>query len=572
MEASYSKLSHASLESKASSSSLTSADALLRDEGSTLTRKPSLSAWICTVWSLVIHCILSFGITLSVLVYINQRSFNVTDRVASVQVIGGNVTLPFAPIQSDIVTILSSMIVVQKWVLTAWMAPLCWRAALFLMERRGLHRRDLKLLVSYRLLAPRRYLTSLPTLIIGTLLLTGLAANLSSPILTGSIAWVATNQPIRDLKIDPVQFKELEAGSRTVLPRSYVADSDIRSWISQKAWGLISVGWGRNTDKMVHKRISSSVEGLPINSTIENVTLPYFAIDSIQWVEDKTHLPNYTESNYPGNLLEQAFASAMVSDRPNRAVNGIMALIPDLSHPTNWSTHQLVPSTIEETRLLVFWIGTVNYTNVTQTFPPNTYIQEVGGMYYAFAWVAFKAGVGRCKEYQCIVESRFTIRSNGSIELEPHPLTYHALSMVLDISISLVSQNVSIPSSWKDADDYVEAVLVRSYSAAWIALNSDLHRSVLNSSYRPALPSLVAKVDKGRVYAWLGIQLSVTLFGIAFLILLSRQSMFPLIGDTSLTAFYLDTTGLPESESPYSFVSGMMIVEEEDARLRVKVE
>ncbi|EUC60910.1 transmembrane protein, putative, partial [Rhizoctonia solani AG-3 Rhs1AP] len=458
MEGPYSKLSHPSPESK--TSTFSSTDTLLKDEGSAITQKPSLSAWISTVWSLALHCILSVGITLFVLVYMDQRPTNVTDRVASVQVIGGNVTLPFAPIQSDIVTILSSMIVVQKGVLTAWMAPLCWRAAIFLMERRGLDRRDLKFLVRYRLLIPRTYLASLPTLIISTLLLTGLAAHLSSPILTGSIAWVATNQPIRDLKIDPVRFKELEAGSRTMLPSSYVTDSNVRSWLSQKAWGLISVGWGRDTDKRVHKRISNSVEGLPLNSTIENVTLPYFVIDSIKWVEDISHLPNYTESNYPENLLEQAYDLAIVPDQPKRAVNGVMALIPNYTTPTNWSTHPLVSSTIEDTRLLVFWVGTVNYTNVTQAFPPNTYIQESGNMYYAFAWVAFKAGVGRCKEYQCIVESRFTIRSNGSIELEPHPLTFHALSMVLDISISLVSQNVSIPSSWRNADDYVEAVLI----------------------------------------------------------------------------------------------------------------
>ncbi|KAG8731518.1 hypothetical protein FRC11_003934, partial [Ceratobasidium sp. 423] len=116
------------------------------------------------------------------------------------------------------------------------------------------------------------------------------------------------------------------------------------------------------------------------------------------------------------------------------------------------------------------------------------------------------------------------------------------------------------------------AVLVRSYSGAWTTLNYEFSTEEFYAGYVPSLPALVADVNRGRVYGWLGIQLSVTLLSVVFLILQSRLSKHPLIGDTSLTAFYLDTTGVPRSDNDDPFMNGTLKVKEEAKRLKLKVE
>ncbi|KEP50629.1 putative transmembrane protein, partial [Rhizoctonia solani 123E] len=71
-----------------------------------------------------------------------------------------------------------------------WAAPLIWRVAIFLMERRGLARRNLQILLQYGVLVPGGYSRDFSTLIISSLLIASLAANLALPLLTGSISWV----------------------------------------------------------------------------------------------------------------------------------------------------------------------------------------------------------------------------------------------------------------------------------------------------------------------------------------------------------------------------------------------
>jgi hypothetical protein len=170
------------------------------------------------------------------------------------------------------------------------------------------------------------------------------------------------------------------------------------------------------------------------------------------------------------------------------------------------------------------------------------------------------------------LSSPSTVQNSASVTPESHTLTALALAMAPAVAVFLANQNSSLPSSWDDTDQYIKSLLQRSYSAAWNALVDDFGTSKVNSSYRPSLPSLVASVNEPRVCVWLGLQLSVTLLSFVFLILLAHLSEFPLIGDTTLIAFYLNTTLLPESPNTHPFVKGSLKVEEECERLNVKIE
>ncbi|CEL54686.1 hypothetical protein RSOLAG1IB_07220 [Rhizoctonia solani AG-1 IB] len=570
MNVRYSKLSDTSIDT-ISKHSLDVAS-LPKQQRSTTARPRPLTAWMTTLWPLVAHFILSIGTAAFVLYYLNHRGFNVADHIAYVQTTEDKKMLPFSLTQSDAVTILSALIVVQKGALAACTTPFCWRIIVFLMEKYGLHRQDLKGLVKYRILAPQISFASVPAFVAGNLLLAVLAANLTSPVLTGSITWSPQNLPINNLTVSPVRLSKVDPGRLKTFPDWYIKKQVSRDGLVQKAVGLASIAWGRAAEKGIYKRVASSVEALGINTTIKEVTIPYFATHSIDWTKKKSELPAYIIKNST-HMATWDLLSRVPSNIPLIYLGAAVLF----SYPItqlDWSDVPLASRMIDEKGLLVFWLGTPSI-NATQGLPSSIYIHTTNDTQrrYVFAWVNFTAGVGKCTQYRCILSSPSTIQNNASITPKPHLLTTQALAMAPAIAISLANQNSSLPSSWNDTNQYIEALLQRSYSAAWNILVDNFEMSQVNSSYRPSLPRLIADVNQPRVYTWLGLQLSVTFLCCIFLILLSQLSEFPLIGDTTLTPFYLNTTRLPESSDTHIFTKGSLLVEEEHSnRLKVKIE
>ncbi|CAE6526224.1 unnamed protein product [Rhizoctonia solani] len=573
MEARYSKLSDPPHEFKSYHSFDT--DVISQDGAGTTWKRPSMVSWFFTVWPLALHCLLSLGAAGLVLLYVQDCHFNVTERTPAVDVVEGKQRAPFNLLQSDVVTILSSIIVVLRCELMAWGTPLIWRVAVFLMERRGLSRRNLRTLLDYGVLVPGAYSSDFSSIIIGLLLLAVIAANFASPILTGSISWVPSNQLARGLSTSPVRFEDIEDGIRTK-QKSYYFDPNfayVRQDFVFKSIGGVGLAWGRDSEPGVLKRVSSTIEALAINSTVENVTLPYFQVHSIQWIQNHDDIPAFRD-NRTDAVLEPYSNSSPISGTP--LPFGYALLVPNTT--TNWSSDPMESTIIRDTRLLAMYYRYDSDTDLksqalTPSMPPNTYARHIQSYFYAYAWVTFSAGVGRCKEHSCIVSSPSTIRNNTPVDMEPHQLTFQALALAPVVGLHLVGLNTSLPLSWNNIDSYVEAVLVRSYSGAWDALNSRMWTQSAYSAYHPSFPGLLALVDQRRVYAWLGLQLLVTFLGVIFLIIQSNCSKYALVGDTTLTAFYVDTTMIPRSGKDAVYKGeGVLKVEPRGGRLRVKLE
>ncbi|CAE7126584.1 unnamed protein product [Rhizoctonia solani] len=517
-------------------------DITSKDEGAASVPKQSLITWAKAIQAMIVHCILSVALAVFVLVYVDRHHFNLTERYPSINVVDGTQKAPFLPMQSDIVTFLSSILAISKCALTAWAGLLCWNVALFLMEKRGLVRRDLQTLLKYGLLAPRAYSKDWSAWVIGALLVASLAAGLASPVLTGSISWAPSNRLVHGVSGGRYILEDTLDGTITQLPEQYTRLITRRYAEALRSVGLVSFSWGRKSEKGIFKRATNWSTQLEANSTINNATLPYFKVHSIRWVESSN------EDNRIGKGVDLFRPQYLASPSPIPPLsNAAVILFPNVT--TNWTSDPLESVIIHDTRLMLFTCGTTSPTGakmfVTQDLPPNAYIENDGVDCYAFAWVTFSAGVGRCKNHRCIVSNPFTIQSGGPIEPEPHQLTFQALVTAPIVSAHLTQHNQSVPYLWDNLNDYVEAVLVRAYSGAWSTLNWMSPTANTESDYVPALASLVANVDRMRVYIWLGIQLLVTSLSILFLIMRSRLSRRAFINDTSLLAFELDTTAVP---------------------------
>ncbi|CAE6348701.1 unnamed protein product [Rhizoctonia solani] len=530
-----------------------------------------------TVRFLVLHCILTACITCFVLLYVNGNYFNLSNRRPLVSLAGG-ASVPATRsllLQSDVVTILSSAIIVLRLALGAWSTGLCWRSALFLMERKGLSRSGLRWLIGAGVLTPSLHARDIMTFLTGATLLVTLAANFVSPLLTGSISWVPSNQPAlfvpesSGLKVSIVEFREFWS--------DYLRQDYLREQVIQMSAGAINTAWGRNADNSVLKRAVSFANGLELNSTITNVTLPYFVIHSLEWVKNPYETLTPDQRNFSQTI------NTMARLGPTRKFPwtvGDVMLIPT----TNWtSIPNPLPATVSETRLMLFYHSwrRANFTStdgqsglfISNTLPLDAGLVQEDGRLYSFAWVTFSAGVSRCDN--CRLSGPSTVQNDTALTLQEDNLTNEALALAPLVAAALVIANSSIPFPMNNVENYVEALLVRSYLGAWNAL-SDYIGSLsvpLTSSYYASQQVLGTRVDQERVFIWLGLQVAATLFGVLSIFVQSHARFkHHFIGDIALTAFYLDTTGVPVRHNDLAFKDGLLKVRVDGDRLKVEVE
>lgn len=206
------------------------------------------------------------------------------------------------------------------------------------------------------------------------------------------------------------------------------------------------------------------------------------------------------------------------------------------------------------------------------SFPPDINVSKYeSDACLAFAWVTYTAGVGQCTK--CRVSSYSAVQSDGELSATGYRLTRHVLLMMPTVTSMMLLMGTSTPPR-ENLDEYVTTLLSRSYAATWTALTDFIGLSTppLLTTYSPALSLSRAVVDWRRVAIWLSIQLLVTASGMLFLWALASANT-PLIEDTTLVAFYLDSREVHEPGKYDQLKDGALLrLERVGGRWRVKVE
>lgn len=525
-------------------------------------------AWTNTLWSLVLHCLVSLGIAGSMIYYVDGRYFNITERRPWVPLADGTTErlTQYVPLQSDVTTFLSGSLVVLRLIAASWAGSLCWRGAFVLMERTGLRRRDLDWMLSYGIFTPFAYTRHSLVFCIGGIMLVTLFAQATSPLLTGSITWAPSSR-LAELASNSAVKVSVALNLNPRWWSDYAGWDLRRKWTVLQAAGICNTAWGGGFERGVLKRVLPSTSGLNINSTIANVTLPYFSVNSLEWILDPMGTLSLDEIDVFNN------PKLNVSDdmNPLRPTSGTLAFLPD----TAWSPRPFPsPSIVSETRTLVLRTSFIakesdypcgrNNSSAFKSLPPTMGFVRHGSFCFAFAKVAYSAGVGLCTK--CRLSSHTTVRNDTALTLREDPMTTEALRLIPEVALTLILIT-GFPYNRDNADDYVIDMLGRSYAGAWTALTDYLNYLTppLTSTFSPSLPSLQALVDQKRVYAWLGIQMLVTLLGIIFL-LMQAETTYRLIGNTGLTAFDLNTTNVVTRDG-----HDQLWLESEAGELRVAV-
>ncbi|CAE6463761.1 unnamed protein product [Rhizoctonia solani] len=559
---------------------------------------------VIVTWSLALHCLGSLALAAGFIYWLDGRHFNI-DREQLVPLVDGtsislNTEWFRAPlhVQPDVTTAISGLLRLLAIIADAWAASLCWRVIMLLAEtsKAGLNRSEIEWVASYGTLPPLSHFRLSLNPILGIILLFTLARNVGSPILTGSVAWVPSNSILKlpDWLTIPISGVNASSGASF--------DEVNTAAIRMNLASILNTAWGTGVEEGIFKRVIPSAGLLNVGSTIHNVTLPYFSITNITW------LPN------PPTDLTDRFKSMTGNDSafPNlgeqMSQSGAIALLTNTTWRDN-NTHGIQGTWT----LLLNVVGsyrayrknaTCDLDRTVLTRDPEVPYQNGNGTWdapgcFAIANVSFIAGSGICEG--CRVASNFTVQTT---ELKMLGDSYISVERALaDMPVyvpSLAPLLGSFPDPTNGINNYVNALLVRSYSALWnawtdaadpmsesrpitggqtsdggggvdtqsrsvapigfrgpTAANTRVRmarsltspRSVsqaardpttLQSEYQPAFPTLQARINKTRVYIWLGIQLLLTFAGLAFLFL-QVGSCTSHITDTGMLAFDIDS-------------------------------
>ncbi|KAJ1304096.1 hypothetical protein OPQ81_008500 [Rhizoctonia solani] len=415
-----------------------------------------------------------------------------------------------------------------------------------------------------------------------------LPINIIAPILTGSVTWTTSSRLTERALNTTVSASTVATNLGWTGWNRYPA---ARERLAVSAAGYANIAWGRDTPDGWSKRVLRSCSALAINSTVATVRVPYFSVDSIEWIKDPEHSLSASQLDVLGTGCTLTSIHARQQECPIRTAPGTLGLIPkaNLTSSSPQGDPFPEPVIIKERRLMVLFshwressdipcepVRPANRTTrwISDKFPASVgfYPQKDGGECWAFAWVNFTAGSGNC--FNCRISSHSTVQSDDVLEVQPDRMADPALR-VMPTAISLMTlMNSSIPSPWRNVEKYVAEVLGRSYAVSWAALVDWAGEGDdrLNSEFSPAMQSSRAKVDYSRVFTWLAIQLLITISGIAFIVLQIFLG-FPMIDDTTLVAFYLDTTNLYKDGSRrITEVDALIKVDYKDGRLKLQIE
>ncbi|CAE6405968.1 unnamed protein product [Rhizoctonia solani] len=565
---------------------------------------------VIVTWSLVLHCLGSLATAAAFLEWLDARHFYV-EREQFVPLADGE-SIPLstewyrAPlhVQPDVTTAISGLLRLLAIIADAWAASLCWRVIMLLAEtsKAGLNRSEIEWVASYGTLPPLSHFRLSLNPVLGLILLGTLTRNIASPILTGSVAWIPSSSTLKLSDSYTIPILGINNGSEASF------DDVNTAAIRINLASILNTAWGTGVEEGVFKRVVPSAGLLNVGSTIHNITIPYFHVTNIAWLPTaSTNLTSRFDSMTSDN-------NTFPHLREQMSQSGAIALLTNTTWRDN-NTHGIQGTWT----LLLNVVGSyrAHRSNTTCSLDstvlakdPQVPFQGDDGTWdadgcFAIANVSFIAGSGICEG--CRVASNYTVQNTTELKMlgDSYIFVESALADMPVHVASLAPLLGSFPDPTNSIDNYVSALLVRSYSALWNAWTdaadpmsesrpitssqtsnggggggggggeqsraappTTMQRSgalinrarmarslislrsasqaardptTLQSKYQPAFPTLQARINKTRVYIWLGIQLLLTFAGLAFLFL-QVGSCTSHITDTGMLAFDIDSS------------------------------
>jgi len=520
-------------------------------------------------WPLILYFFLTLAIAAFVIFFVDQNSFS-TSRKPSVRQADGSVAfMGFTFLQSDVTTLVSFSLIVLRIVGLLSVKRTTWQCVHFLMRKReGISLGLIKWILGFGLPTRSQGTQRAALAIVAAILLTVLPSKFSSPILTGSISWDPSTYSV--LGIKPVTGIPL--ATHGVAWTSYHKDDGAVNVVIQRAAGLASMAWGNtnSTPESMARVLPMLRHDLASGSELANVTVPYFAIDGLEWVQDVA--ANVTRAqidlvrNYRSNFIYFI-----------KAAGPTFALIPNNSqisamdnltfpHPSIQSDTSILGVCVDNLPLNATCTHSTAYCGEISPKIDLYPIRSPNSTYcVAFARVTYHAGAAVC--HRCRLSNPFVFSNTTVLELQEDVMTTPALELMPIVSHAMVFANFSLPSPINNIDNFVTLGLSRSYQASWTALheNFGLPSTSLSTGVTIAVPCSRANVEKWRAIVWMVISIMCTLSCLISFIAIRE----PVITDIEIASMLLETDQTIQTHPQR--LGDLSIVTKENRNLRLRL-
>ena len=343
------------------------------------------------------------------------------------------------------------------------------------------------------------------------------------------------------------------------------------------ATGLASIASADNFNKsrnQAFRRHVPSLLGVPIKTTVSNITIPYFKVESLEWVTSLAEMGesldslheivtnisnpylNFSNMNFPEGVNPFAYGTdvgrlTMVNTvpwQPAPRENNHSAWVYPNAEIQQSSTWVIVATEFDQN-------CTNDRSRPNEKFGDLTnialysYVPPQGDAgYVAFGRIKYTAGVVDCKDYRVVlngvVESLSSTAQAQSWTPLPDPLVKTAIAMMPEVLFYTEIGNASSVPTWNNLDGYTRGMLSVAFQASWNELATDFQAQPMSETgYMTPFPILMASVTKWRVMVWYMLNLLLTLSGI-IIGLAQSWCRSKTVQDPTLAALLLDTSAL----------------------------
>jgi hypothetical protein len=550
------------------------------------------TTWVFVTLPLILHFIFTLGVALFVLLYIDRNYFSLVRRTPLATLLDGSTPVldgvRFCPLQSDITTILSLSLAVSRLFTTAWCGSLCWRCAIILMEKSGLTLGELGRLVSFglppspfRSRLNRRGGTSAYTMAIVLVLLLVLPVQLAAPIITGSITWTPSFQQYNapNLNVTVRHYIPVDGHVVALDPKIPVVRGNVERAAASgfRTWD----GVGKETDAMKLVLSGESVDllfNLPPNSTLNNITIPYFKVTSFTWIPDPERTLTPSQLGVIDMNNGTGWTNVSIDVNPLSVDHGVaIAATPQELLASTLTTQTYPVAFLAEDMWEDRQCNWDEWSRYARTVPTGVGFVSRSRKCYVFANVTYDVGAADCKA--CRLSSPSTVQSDNQLTLFQDDVARPAaMAIMAEVAYEMntLESQANVPqSAWSTTEDYVISMLRRSYMASW----GEFHSGVQELKAGVSLPIEFSQgvVDVQRVWLWFTLQMLVTMSGVLFIIVQMCTDRAP-VRDTTLVGFFLDARDLSSGDDSLAITAssvnkGTVIgLRREGGRLLPKVE
>ena len=423
---------------------------------------------------------------------------------------------------SDITTLISVALVIIKVAITSWSLIAVWRSAYILMHNEkkatSLSTERFAFMIKWRLPPYMMYPLRLPggklCWMVTAVLSIVFSQSFISPLLSDAVNWNPSSIP----STETVNVSSTDLTADFGEWYWYLDQQVSRQEYLRRAAGIASLTWATMA------RIDSNGtdgtgngcchivndDGLPSNSTLENVKVPCIKINSISWDQSSTDTSQtgidlITSRDWSGNL-------SLVGDPPYYYYHDGAAVVFDPSHyqwdtPTSCVYNDTLRAACVPNATLFAGIKTVGMiidrqaTGTplcsqlnTSTFGDVNHLQEhifpdsaIGNENcYLIGSINFTAGVTNSK-ISIYVSSRVVEDQTpiDDVVFMPDLWVQEALWLLPDLMTLVAVMNSSSIPTWNNIEAYVEMLLRYSYLTAWDMFHASLDENGTQYVARP---------------------------------------------------------------------------------------